>query len=108
LKAARHYQEMWAASIVDPEPVNAPVIVDCGPVQLHIHSRETFADIHPGIDLNRDEDHIVGFVARVGNTGELADYLKEQGFKPRDIGGAIVLDPSQCCGCLVVFEAGDT
>ncbi len=107
LKAARHYAQMWTASIVDPEPVNAPVIVDCGHVQLHIHSRESFGGIYPGINLNRDEDHIIGFAARIGDIGALGNYLKGNGFRPWEIGRTIVLEPSQCNGCLVVFEGGD-
>ncbi len=107
LKAAKHYAQMWAADIVDPEPVNAPVIVDCGHVELHIHSRESFGGIYPGINLTRDEDHIVGFAARVADTGALVKHLQDNGFKPWENGRKIVLDPSQCNGCLVVFEAGD-
>jgi len=100
LKSAKHYEKYWAAKISDTEPV----IVATGQVELHIHSRKSFSNNYPGIDLQRPEDHIVGFVASVSNLSFLQNKLNQNGFAPQEAGSKIVLNPSQCCGCLVIFE----
>jgi len=100
LKSAKHYEKYWAANISDTEPV----VVATGQVELHIHSRKSFSNTYPGIDLQRPEDHIVGFVASVSSLDSLQNTLDQNGFAPQKSGSNIVLNPSQCCGCLVVFE----
>ncbi len=100
--AAQHYQEHWAATLTTQK--DGPVFVSCGRVQLVLHSPDTFSKAYPGVKLAQKEDHIVGFSALVGDIETVQDSLVQNGFNPQKTGGTLVLDPTQCCGCLVVFE----
>ena len=102
--AAQHYVSMWAAGIDDTSAVGGPVIVKRGRVALHIHSPESFASTFPGVTPQQDNDNIVGFAVAVANPEKIHHNLTTNGFEPRIAGENVVLDPSQACGCLVVFE----
>ncbi len=102
ITAAQHYQEQWAATLSIQK--DGSVLVSCGRVQLIIHNQYTFSSAFPSVKLTRAEDHIVGFAARVGNIDSVLKRLVGNGFKPSKSGEALVLDPAQCCGCLVIFE----
>jgi len=104
--AAEHYEKYWSASIVAPATSSGPVMVNCGDVHLHIHTRETIARAYGGINIERREDHIVGFAARVEDIDAVFGRLEKNGFSPQLAGQNIIVDPSRCCGCLVVFEPG--
>jgi len=108
LAAGKHYEQLWAATIVDATANGGPIVVKRGRVLLHIHSRETFGRTFPGIALQRSDDHIVGFATRVPKTKTMYETLNNNGFDPMKIGSAIVVAPSHCCGCMVVFETAET
>jgi len=100
--AARHYHAHWGANLTEQN--NGSVIASCGQVQLVIHTPDSFAASFPNIDIARDEDHIVGFAVTVRNIDLVQKTLRDNSFTPKALGDALVLDPSQCCGCLVIFE----
>ncbi len=100
--AALHYQEHWGASLSSSK--DGVIIISCGRVQFVIHSFDSFSKAYPGVELAREDDHLVGFAALVANVDDVQKILDQNGFSPQKIGETLVLDPSQCCGCLVVFE----
>lgn len=104
--AAKHYEKHWSATITGPSSGSGPVTVTRGDVQLQIHTHKELAKTYAGTKIERSEDHIVGFVARVGDTETVAEHLDNNGFSPMRAGPAIVVAPTKCCGCLVVFEPG--
>ena len=106
--AADHYEKLWAAAVEDTGSNGGPVILRRGRVQLHIHSHETFGRTFPGIALQQTDDHIVGFATRVPDAGAMYQILSDNGFKPLKTRSEIVVGPSQCCGCMVVFETPGT
>ncbi len=103
-EAANHFATNWAAAVSEREDQNAPVVVTRGVVELHIFDRENYSNHYPGVEIARNEDHIAGISVSVRSISNLEDLLKDNGFEPLKPGSAIVLPPSQACGCLVVFE----
>jgi len=101
-RAARHFGDNWQAEISGI----APVVVRRGDVELHIYDQETFQSSFGGFVLNRSEDHLVGFTVSVMDLELVGEQLSEAGLSPFKSGDKIIVDPSQACGTLVVFETG--
>jgi len=107
--AAKHYVKNWQASIIEDEDLaTGPVIVRRGNVELHIYTPANFYLAFEGIVLRTGEDHIVGFSALVKDIDQIPQRLQTAGFSPLNVGGKITVQPSQACGCLVVFEGDNS
>lgn len=102
--AASHFAENWAASISMPDSKSAPVVVRRGTVELHIFDRHSFDRTYPGVVLQQDEDHLAGISVSVKSLRSLSDILQRGGFQPIVQENAVIIPPSQACGCLVIFE----
>jgi glyoxalase-like protein len=103
-EVAKHFVTHWGSKAVKPEAPDAPIRVTRGDVELHIFSREGFLARFPGISLERENDHIVGFAVSVPSLEKLAEHLKDAEVPVQKSPGAVFVPPSEACGTLVVFE----
>ncbi len=99
-QAAKHYRDNWQAEVMGIEPV----VVRAGDVELHVYEHRTFASFFGGFAPNRSEDHLVGFTVSVADLVMVGEQLREAGLSPTHRGNRIILDPSDACGNLVIFE----